>query len=316
MDGVFILVGLVLLTLGGDWLVSGAGGVATRFRMSAAVVGATVVAVVTAAPELAVTVRASMRGEPELALGNVVGSNTVNIMLVLAITAVIAPVAIAPGLARRDIPLGFGLGVAVLLMGLDGQIGRIDGVILALVFVAYMVHTLRTARREGGGADSADGESGAEQDATPSPWRAVGLVVAGTAALVVGAEALVTGATAVARSFGVSELVVGLTIVALGTSLPELTASIIAARRGEGDLAVGNVAGSNIVNIGLVLAVPAVVFGGMPVPPIAITQDIPVLIAAAAGLLVVGLLSRRVSRGLGILMVLLYAAYVVWLVSV
>lgn len=312
-DVLLILGGLVLLVLGGELMVRGAGSLARRLGMSPLVVGLTVVSVATSAPELAVTVDSVLSGAPELAVGNVIGSNTANVLLIIGAGALMAALSVQRQLLRFDLPAMILLSVALLLLSLDGSLSLLDGVILLAAFVGIMVTTVllgRRAAREAAGDGDADGEE------APAPvWVSVAFVAVGVAALVLGARLLVSGAVSIASGLGVSELIIGLTIVALGTSLPELAATVAAVRRGEVDIAVGNVVGSNVANIGLVLGLPAVMSpAGLPVPPSSVALDLPLMIAAALALGTVAFTGHTVERLEGGVFVALYVAYLGYMV--
>ncbi|MEX5258657.1 calcium/sodium antiporter [Kocuria sp. CPCC 205263] len=319
-----IVAGLALLVLGGELLVRGASALARRVGISSLVVGLTVVSAATSAPELAVTVGAVLRDEPGLAVGNVVGSNIVNVLLILGLSALVVPLAVKQRLVRFDLPWMVVLSIGLLLVAFDGRIGAVDGVVLLSAVVLHTVLTVVIGRRgahvpaaaSSGDREAGGGIGGAEDVRTegePPPAsvpRSVLLVVLGIALLVAGATLLVDGAVSIATSLGVSSLVVGLTVVAVGTSLPELATSVIAVRRGERDLAVGNVVGSNIFNIGVVLGLPALISpGGIPVSGAAVALDIPVMLAAAVALLPIAFTGFAVARWEGALFVALYAAY-------
>ncbi len=318
-----ILAGLVLLVLGGELLVRGASALARRVGISSLVVGLTVVSAATSAPELAVSVGAVLGGEPGLAVGNVVGSNIANVLLILGLSALVLPLVVKQRLVRIDLPWMVGLSIGLLLVSLDGRIGAVDGLVLLGAVVAHTALTVVLGRREArvaaravapDGSPAAPGlpapaGAGAGRPA-PAAGRSLLLVVLGIALLVAGATLLVDGAVSIATGLGVSSLVVGLTVVAVGTSLPELATSVIAVRRGERDLAVGNVVGSNIVNIGVVLGLPALLSGrGIPVPDAAAALDIPVMLAASVALLPVAFTGFAVARWEGGLFVGLYLAY-------
>lgn len=332
LDLVRIVGGLVLLVAGAEALVRGASSLARRLGMSSLVVGLTVVAVATSTPELAVTLDAVLSGAPDLAVGNVVGSNIANVLLILGVAAVVLPLSVRHRLVRLDLPIMVFLSVLLLVLALDGVVGLVDGVLLLLGFVAYTAVSVVVGRQrrpevpsvpDGGqastaGAAPADDDDAARADdgapVTSLPVATL-LVVVGVALLVLGARLLVAGASGIAEALGVSGLVVGLTVVAVGTSLPELAASVVAARRGERDMAVGNVVGSNIANLGLVLGLPAVLAGsGIPVPAAAIALDIPLMIAAAVALLPIAFTGFVVRRWEGGLFVALYAAFTVYVV--
>ncbi|MHA7142412.1 calcium/sodium antiporter [Arthrobacter sp. Sr33] len=320
-----IVVGLMLLVLGGEFLVRGASSLARRAGISALVVGLTVVSAATSAPELAVTIGAVIRDEPGLAVGNVVGSNIVNVLLILGISALILPIAVKQRLVRFDLPLMVGLSAGLLLLSLDGSISALDGLLLFSVVVVHTVMTILVSRREVKSlhttpnlhntpttADSTKEQAEEKETVVraDSFVRSLLLVLLGVALLVAGASLLVDGAVSIASSLGVSSLVVGLTVVAVGTSLPELATSIIAVWRGERDLAVGNVVGSNIFNIGVVLGLPALIsLEGITVATAAVAFDMPVMLAASVALLPIAFTGFAVARWEGILFVGLYLAY-------
>jgi cation:H+ antiporter len=300
--------GLVALIAGGNALVHGASSLARRLGLSPLVIGLTVVAWGTSAPELAVSLPAALRGQADIALGNVVGSNIVNLLGVIGASALAAPLFVSDRLVRLDVPILIGLSFATYLMAFDGRIGTVDGALLALAGVAYTVFAIRTSR--------ADPQSAATR---PPATRAavaasLGFVMAGLALLALGGHWMVESATVMARAFGVSELVIGLTIVAVGTSLPEAAASVIAAWRGERDIAVGNAVGSNIFNLVTVLGLTALASGGrVAVAPAALAFDLPVMVAVALACLPIFFTGQRVERWEGALLLAYYAAYTAYL---
>jgi cation:H+ antiporter len=314
LDIVLVVAGLLLLVAGGEALVRGASTFAARAGISPLVIGLVVVSAATSAPELAVTVGAVLSGEPGLAIGNVVGSNIANILLILGISAIVSPLIIKRQLVRFDIPVMLGLSVLLVVVSLDGQISLIDGVLLLSGLVFHAVMSIVMGRREV--LEPATPPDTMPLNSAPVPlWLAGVLLLAGIGLLVAGAQLLVTGAVNIATGLGVSSLVVGLTVVAIGTSLPELATSLIALRRGERDMAVGNIVGSNIFNIGLVLGLPAILFGeGIPVPSAAIAIDLPLMLAAAVALLPIVFTGFIVSRWEGTAFVLLYVAYMLYVV--
>jgi cation:H+ antiporter len=309
LDVALFLAGLLLLTGGGHALVAGASALAGRLRLSSLVIGLTVVAWGTSAPELAVSLGAALRGQGDMALGNVVGSNIINILGVLGVSALVTPLVVSRRLVWHDVPVLLALSAAVWALGANGRIGRGEGVLLFALGVLYTAFTVRTSRRERRRAE------------VRGPAAAVGafpaalLVALGVAALVLGAHWLVEAGTAFARALGVGELVIGLTVVAVGTSLPEAAASVVAAWRGERDMAVGNAVGSNIFNIVNVLGLTALASrGGVPVPEAARHFDVPVMIAVAAACLPIFFSGHRIARWEGALFVAYYAAYILFLV--
>lgn len=304
--------GLGLLIVGAELLVRGASRLAAALGIPPLVIGLTVVAFGTSAPELAVSIGSAFSGgnAADIALGNVLGSNTANILLILGLSAVIAPLVVSRALVRRDVPIMIGVTLLLLLLALDGKIGRVDGLLLAAGAITYTVLTIRKGRAE---------VKAAPPDPTPAPRSrgAAGIaidgamVVGGLAMLVLGADWFVTAAVSTARVLGVSELVIGLTVVALGTSLPELVTSVLAALRGHRDLAVGNVIGSNLFNILVVLGITATVSPeGIRVPPAALRFDLPVVIGASIACLPIFFTGWRISRIEGAIFLGGYGAYV------
>lgn len=313
---VLFVAGLALLVVGADVLVGGASRLAARFGVSPLVIGLTVVAFGTSAPELAVSVSAALApGGADVALGNVVGSNIFNVLFILGLSALVAPLLVQRQLVRFDVPLMILACALCWIMALDGAIGRLDGVLLFGGLLAYTVLLLRIARKSG---DAGGGQDVPTLD--PKAWTgklAVQLVmiVGGLAMLVLGSKWLVDGAITFARMLGVSELIIGLTIVAAGTSLPELATSVLAASRGQRDIAIGNIVGSNIFNIFCVLGISAAISpGGVPVAPAALSFDIPVMMAVAFVCLPLFITGGVLSRGEGVLFTLYYVAYTAYLI--
>ncbi|MBL9076309.1 MAG: calcium/sodium antiporter [Planctomycetes bacterium] len=311
---VLFFVGLGLLVLGAEWLVRGAAKLASAAGVSSLVVGLTVVAFGTSSPEMAVSVKASWLGQADMAVGNVVGSNIFNVLFILGASAAITPLLVAQDLVRRDVPLMILLSAVVLLLSLDGGIGRIDGIVLVAGLIAYTVWIVRASRRE-----QAEVVAEYEQEFAPKGKVSIpanlGFVVAGLALLVLGSRWLVDGAVEFAQWLGVSEVVVSLTIVAAGTSLPEVATSILAAIRGERDIAVGNVVGSNIFNLMGVLGLAGTVSPeGLPVAKAMAGFDLPVMIAVAVACLPIFARGRMIPRWEGVLFLLYYAAYTTYLV--
>lgn len=328
MTLVLLVAGLLALVAGGEVLVRGAGGVATALGMSPLIVGLTVVAAATSAPELAVSLDASLSGSPGLALGNVVGSNIANVLLVLGVSALVLPLVVGLRLVRIDVPILILLSALTFLLALDGTISRTDGLLLVALAVGHLGYTVVAARRTPvvpepapAGATPPDSTGAADlgdaalRRAPRGLGRDVLLVVVGVVLLVVGAGWLVEGATAVAQALGVSDLVIGLTVVSIGTSLPELATSVLAVARGQRDVAVGNVVGSGILNLGMVLGLAAVTAtDGVPVPPAALRFDLPVMVAVALALLPVAIRGMQISRPEGAAFVAYYAGYTGYLV--
>jgi cation:H+ antiporter len=308
---VLFVIGLVLLLAGGEALVRGAAGLAVSFGISPILVGLTVVAFGTSSPELAVAIGGALSGEPDLVVGNVVGSNIYNVLLVLGVAAVIGPLVVQRQLVQRDVPLMVLASGAVLVLSLDGSVGRLDGVILLASLLGWVVWSIAAARaKEDDVTRTVEGEARAA--GTAPRIRQLALIGVGLVLLIVGARWLVDGAVAVATAVGLSPLVIGLTVVAVGTSLPEIATSVIASIRGQRDLAVGNVVGSNLFNLLAVLGITALIAGDVPVAPGALTFDMPVMLGVAIACLPIFFTGHRIGRGEGALFLgyaLLYTAY-------
>lgn len=314
MTVLLLLLGLALLLVGAEILVRGASRLALATGMSPLVIGLTVVAFGTSAPELAVSIGAARSGAPDIALGNVVGSNITNVLLILGVSALIAPLVVARQLIRVDVPIMVAVSVLALVFALDGGISRTDGAILAALLVGYTLLQVRLGRADPAAADTTLDTV----DGPPRGARAwilnIALVGGGLALLILGANWLVESATQIARQLGLSELVIGLTVVAVGTSMPEIATSIIATIRGQRDLAVGNVVGSNIFNILGVLGVAAVVSPtGIPVSPAAVNFDMPVMIATAVACLPIFFTGHSIQRWEGAVFLGYYIAYTAYL---
>lgn len=246
-----IIGGIVVVLWGADRLTDGAVGIAERLRMPQIVIGLTIVAVGTSMPEFCVSLVSALKGTPDLAVGNVVGSNVFNALLIVGITAMVAPMTILKTTVRKDIPFAIIASVTMAFMCIDGNISRIDAIVLFALFFYFMVVTVR-------GAKVSDSEE-TPQKAPMGVWKAIGLIVLGLACLVGGSNVFVTGATDVAQSLGVSQAVIGLTVVAMGTSLPELATSVVSARKGNSGIAIGNVLGSNVFNILMILGITGII---------------------------------------------------------
>lgn len=313
---VLFVLGVVLLIIGANTLVRGASAIALGLGISPLVVGLTVVAFGTSAPELAVSVQSALSGPRggDIALGNVVGSNIANILLILGLSALLAPLMIKSQLIRVDVPIMIGASLLVILLGFDGRIAPVEGLVLFIGILAYTGFSIAQSRREQRQLQAA--EAGVPIIRTWFDWlRDIVLVVGGLTMLVFGADWIVNGAVMAARVLGVNELLIGLTIVAVGTSLPEIATSIAAAVRGERDLAVGNAVGSNIFNLLCVLGLTALVApGGVGVPPEALAFDLPFMLAVAVACLPIFLRGRLIARWEGVLFLAYYAAYLVLLV--
>jgi cation:H+ antiporter len=309
MNLVYLAIGLLILTAGAEALVRGASRIAARLGIPSLIIGLTVVAFGTSAPELAVSMRSALSGQGDIALGNVVGSNIFNVLFILGLAALIVPLSIASQLIRIDVPLMIGSSVLVLLLALDGSISRGDGAILFAGLLAYIGFQIRQGWRE-------RHTEAAPQSRTDARWWVdIVLVLVGLALLVIGARLLVSSAVAIAQELGVSELLIGLTVVAAGTSLPEVATSVVASLRGERDIAVGNVVGSNVFNLlGVVGLSASVVNGGIAVAPQALQFDMPVMIAVALACLPIFVTGREIARWEGGLFLAYYVAYTAYLI--
>jgi cation:H+ antiporter len=310
----YFVAGIALLLGGAEWLVRGAARLARASGISPLVVGLTVVAFGTSAPELAVSVQSALAGQPDIALGNVVGSNILNVLLILGVAALITPLTVAQQLIRLDVPLMIGISGLVYVLALDGRIGPLEGVLLVACIVAYTVFAIVKSRRE---SAEIRAEYAAEfgTNGRGGILKNLLLVIAGLILLVLGARWLVEAATTVARHFGLSELVIGLTVVAVGTSLPEVVASVLASVRGERDIAVGNVVGSNLFNLTAVLGLASTLApAGIPVTASALSFDLPVMLAVALACLPIFFTEHRIARWEGALFLGYYAAYTAYLV--
>lgn len=297
-----MIVGFVFLVAGGDVLVRGASAVAKGLGISPLVIGLTVVAFGTSAPELAATLASALRGVPELGLGNVLGSNVANIGLILGTAALVSALSVNDAFQQRDLPLSVAVTVAMLAMTWDGSIGRLDGAMM----LAFLAGYLTVLMRRDPDAVTAGVEGAATSTAGALAW---GFVIGGVVLLTLGAEFVVRGATSIAETLGVPERVVGLTMVAFGTSLPELASSIAAAARREGDMILGNIAGSNLFNVLAVVGVTVLV-RPMPAQVSNLLPDVVAAVAFSVITLVFAARGRRISRPFGGVLVAGYAAYV------
>ena len=314
---ILFVAGLVLLVGGAEVMVRGASRLATALGISPLIVGLTVVAFGTSAPELAVGVSSAVSGNADIALGNVVGSNIANVLLVLGVAALVMPVATGIRLVRREVPLMIAASIALWLMAFGGQVNQLEGLLLVAGIVAYTAFLVRASRREASAIRTEFSEEfGAGRGTGPLVVASNLLLAAvGLAMLLVGADWIVTGAVAFATSLGIPEIIVGLTIVAVGTSLPEVATSVLAGLRGHRDIAVGNVVGSCIFNILMVLGVVALVSPEpIAVSPALLTVDIPLMVAAAVGCLPILYTGQVVSRREGSLLLGIYVVYLAYLV--
>ncbi|MBP3125131.1 calcium/sodium antiporter [Thalassospira sp. ER-Se-21-Dark] len=301
MEYLMLLGGLAGLFFGGESLVRGSVGIARKLSMSSLLIGLTVVGFGTSTPELLVSMDAALRGVPDIALGNVIGSNIANILLIVGVSAAVWPIAVSGGTLGRDTAVMLGAAVLLVPFFALGDLGRVAGGFMFAALIGYLVFAYRQSRLEP--ASSTD-----LPEAVSNVWLSIFWVVAGLAMLMVGAHYLVEGAVTIARTFGVSEAFIGLTIVAVGTSLPELATSLIAALKKQSEIAIGNIIGSNIFNILGILGLTAVV-SPIPVADRFLMFDLPVMIAVSIGLTLM-LRRPQIGRIPGIIMLVLYAGYV------
>lgn len=316
MAFVELIAGLVVLVLGAEALVRGASRLALGLGISPVVVGLTVVAFGTSSPELAVSLSAAWGGQGDLVTGNAVGSNIFNMMFILGVSALIVPLVVQQRMIRIDVPLLVGVSLLTWWLLSDGQLGRLDGALLFAGIVVYTATTVRFAKRESAVVlDEYAQAIPPPQQAKPAAWRALLLLVAGLGLCVLGSRWMVSGAVTLAQVIGLSERVVGLTIVAAGTSLPELATSIMAALRGQRDIAVGNVIGSNIFNLLGILGLTGMLSPHVIEVPVSVLQlDIPVMIGVAVLCVPIVITGYRISRLEGAALLLLYLGYVAYLV--
>ncbi len=319
MNLLLFLAGLGLLVIGANTLVRGASKLALSFGISPLVVGLTIVAFGTSAPEMAVSVGAVLDGKTDIAIGNVVGSNIFNVLFILGISALIAPLVVNIQLIRQEVPIMLGASLLLLAFAFDGTLSMFDGGVLFALLVAYTAFLVVQSRRESQAAkdEFAAEVKPAEPGAWDSHWAAqVGLIAVGLVALVLGSDYLVQASVSFAKAMGVSDLVIGLTIVAAGTSMPEVATSITAAIKGERDIAVGNVVGSNTFNILGCLGLSGLVSGdlGLAVASSVLAFDIWVMLAVALACLPVFMTGREIARWEGGIFLGYYAAYVAYLI--
>ena len=311
---VWLVVGFVLLIKGADFLVEGSSAVAKLLKIPAVVIGLTIVAMGTSAPEAAVSITAGLAGNNDIAIGNIIGSNIFNLLVVVGVCAVLTPVAVQVGILKCDFPLSIACAILLLILGaIDMTLGHVDGVVFIVLFAFFILYMIRSARNAGNGAEGEEDELLAEAEEMPvmSVPKSLIYIVAGGVAIALGSDWVVDGATTVASAMGISQTLIGLTVVAFGTSLPELATSIVAAKKKEVDMALGNVIGSNIFNILMVLGIASAI------SPVAfLTEnviDIVILIIFSAIVWVLAWTKKELNRKEGILMLILYAAYVVYI---
>ena len=306
---ILLIVGFGLITYGASWLTNGASAVAQRLKISEFIIGMTIVAVGTSLPELTVSIASTFNGSADLAIGNVVGSNIFNILFILGLCSVIKPIIFSRNNLRVDIVVCLTVSVLLALMLWGGSLSRIEGIVLLLLYIAIICLSIRMGKKEAIEAEEKEESSG---EILPW-WKSIVFICVGFAALVYGADLTLDSAVAIARDLGISERVIGITLLAGGTSLPEVAASLVALYKGHGAMALGNVIGSNIANILLILGTCATI---SPLTMSGITAiDLGAMVAAAVILVISALLFgyRRITRAEGVAFLMIYAAYIWYL---
>lgn len=318
MDYILLIVGLALLTVGADLLTKGCVGMAARFRVPEFIVGLTVMAVGTSMPELTVSTLSAINGNSDMAIGNVTGSNIFNTLIILGICAMIRPMVFTKENIRRDIPICIAASALLLVMalyiGTPEGVGRVEGIILFLLYIAFVLYSIRSAKKDAPDAEAGT-DDGKQTEATMGWGKILFFIVVGLAGLIYGGNLCLDSATAIARAWGVSEAIIAITIVAAGTSLPELASSVAAIANGKLSLALGNIIGSNVANILLILglcgSIKPLTMGGITPLDMWMVVGSAVLLLLSA--LAIG--QRRITRLEGVLYLAIYVAYVVLLMK-
>lgn len=309
MPYIMLILGFFLLIKGADFFVDGSGSIARKLRIPDIIVGLTIVAMGTSAPELAVSVSAALGGSSDISLGNVVGSNLLNILVILGLSAVIVPLSVDKSMFKRDFPMLLVTAVVLPLICIIGgnQVDLAGGLIMIVVFVLYIVMTVKSAidyRKNGNTTD--------EDNIKILPWwKSILFTIGGAIVIIIGGNISVDSATEIARQLGISEAIIGLTVVALGTSLPELVTSVVAARKGNSDIALGNIVGSNIFNVLLILGTTSVI------KPFAVSADsiidMIILLGVTIYLIIVSATGKKINRAEGVSFLVLYCLYTVYI---
>ena len=303
ISGILTIVGLAMLCFGGNWLVSGGVAIAKKFRVSNLVIGMTIVAYGTSTPELAASVKAA--GEHSaIILGNIIGSNIANIGMVIGIAAILLPLAVSKSALRKEIPIMLGVSVLLILISLDGELSQYDGSLLLGGLGVFAFYTFRNAMKQ----RKTKTESSEENTKNDFSLKSFGLIGIGVILLYVGAILTVDNAVVLAQEFGLSEKIIGLTVIAIGTSLPELITSVIAIRKGHSDIGIGNIIGSNIYNILMIMGVGAALGGVIIAPDVFVDYAIMIIFSLS---LLIALKTRIISRVMGIGLTIGYVSYLV-----
>ena len=320
MDILLLIIGLALILAGANFLTDGSAALAQRFRVPEFIIGLTIVAVGTSTPELVVSVLSAIAGKSDVAIGNVVGSNIFNVFLILGLCALIRPLPLTAGNIRRDIPFGVATSLLLLVLAMDSwfkagavdRIGRLDGILMLVIYLLLMTYTIRATGRTAPADSPADGSQ--PQKRPMAGWLMAVMIIGGLAGLIFGGELFLDSATALARRMGISESVIAITLVAGGTSLPELASSVVSLIKGKSDMALGNVIGSNIANILLILGLSATI-NPLTMGGITLVDLLVVLLSAVLLFLAAFTFRRRVvDRWEGVLFLVIYAAYIAYLV--
>lgn len=301
-----LIFGIVVVLKSADWLTNGAVGLATKLGISQIVIGLTIVAIGTSMPEFFVSIVSAIKGTPDLAVGNIVGSNIFNVLLIVGVAATVAPIAIQRATVRRDIPIAIVASIMLTFMMLDDNISRIDALILFAAFIAFIWITLRNSKNDAN-------EKDASTEKVIPTWKSVLFIIFGLVSLVLGSNIFVDNASSLAHGWGISDAVIGLTIVAGGTSLPELATSAVAARKGDSGIAIGNVLGSNVFNILMILGLTGII---SPMHIQNITYiDMAVMVISMALFWLFSFTKLRVERWEGCVLIACFLGYITWLVS-
>ena len=302
LSAVLLLIGLVMLCFGGNWLVNGGIGIAKKFRISNLVIGMTIVAFGTSSPELAASIAAA-GDHSAIILGNIVGSNIANVGMVIGVAAILAPLAIQKSVLRKEIPIMLGVSALLVLLSIDGELSQYDGILLLIGLGIFVVYTFRSAlkQREKSKDDTNSGKNNVY-------LKSIGLIGIGIILLYIGAILTVDNAVVIASEFGLSETIIGLTVIAIGTSLPELITSIIAIRKGHTDIGIGNIIGSNIYNILMIMGVGASLGGVLITADIYVDYAIMIIFSLS---LLIGLKTKIINRTMGIILAAGYGLYLI-----
>lgn len=301
-----LIFGIVVVLKSADWLTNGAVGLATKLGISQIVIGLTIVAIGTSMPEFFVSIVSAIKGTPDLAVGNIVGSNIFNVLLIVGVAATVAPIAIQRATVRRDIPIAIVASIMLTFMMLDDNISRIDALILFAAFIAFIWITLRNSKNDAN-------EKDASTEKVIPTWKSVLFIIFGLVGLVLGSNIFVDNASSLAHGWGISDAVIGLTIVAGGTSLPELATSAVAARKGDSGIAIGNVLGSNVFNILMILGLTGII-SQMHIQNITYI-DMAVMVISMALFWLFSFTKLRVERWEGCVLIACFLGYITWLVS-